>query len=187
MFYLRSSNLTASNNLIFSLIISLFFGLPVDAQTPQAHLVIDEPEWFKSTNYFPDLGMSLTRGYAPFPVFFEGWQSSPREDLIRWSWDFGTGTDNDPGGRYFEGFNAAHVFETPGLYQVRLRVMNKDKVWSSYANITIEVLARSQGTTFYVNSEIGNDSYTGQCQDVQGNCGAWRSATKANRIYLFRK
>src|SRR5439155_198547 len=41
----------------------------------------------------------------------------------RWQWDFG-----DPGGKYnqLEGWNAAHVYDNPGTYTIRLTLTNQN-------------------------------------------------------------
>ena len=73
---------------------------------------------------------------APCAIFFEGTDSLDNSGnsinsiglvdagITKYEWDFGAGTENDisSGGRYFEGFNAAHVYETPGTYTARLTV-----------------------------------------------------------------
>ena len=143
--------------------------------------ITDASDWYQKQGnaYFPDNGMSLTQGYAPFPVFFEGWQSSPRESLIRYDWDFGPGTESDELGRTFEGFNAAHVFETPGTYTVSLRVTDTSGTQSDVATATITVLARNSAGTYYVDSVLGNDSNDGKAPTVGGGHGPWQTAGKA--------
>ena len=149
------------------------------AATPSAVIAIDEPATYKTnTTYFPDIGISLTRGYAPFPVFFEGWQSTTREELVRYEWDFGAGTETDEMGRTFEGFNAAHVFETPGTYTVVLKVTNAAGETSA-ASVTITVMSRDTRTTYYVDSVLGNDSNDGRSPTIGAGHGPWRTATKA--------
>jgi PKD repeat protein len=166
----------------------LCLGFAVSAQLwadpPQAVVTVDESSYFKDVipQYFSvptSLGLTLTRGHAPFAVFFEGWQSTPRDEIVKWAWDFGPGTEGDELGRTFDGFNAVHVFETPGTYEVSLRVMNTAGEWSPPASITIEALSRDTENTYYVDAEIGDDSYTGLCQTVSGSCGPWRTADKA--------
>jgi hypothetical protein len=131
-------------------------------ERPVALIRIAEPDFYASSSYFPDLGITLTRGFAPFPVFFEGWPSSPREELVRYDWDFGAGTETDEMGRTFEGFNAAHVFETPGTYTTSLRVMNASRVWSNPVTVSITVLSRDSANTYYVDSAVGADSNDGK-------------------------
>jgi PKD repeat protein len=164
------------------LLLFIFAHLAI-AATPQAVITVDEPAYYATSDYFTiidNLELSLIRGYAPFPVFFQGWESSPREELIRYEWDFGPGTEVDELGRTFNGFNAAHVFETPGTYNVTLRVLNEFGEWSTSAGITIEVLSRDSANTYYVDSDIGNDSYDGLNQTVDGGGhGPWQTANKA--------
>lgn len=167
---------------------------PAACQPLRASIIVDEPQWYHDTTpnstgrpenlchpntqscYYPDLGMSLTKGYAPFPVFFQGWNSTPRDEIVRWRWDFGPGTENDSGGRYAEGFNAAHVFETPGAYNVTLTVTDF-RGNQHQDSMSVTVMANS-GVTYYVDSAIGNDNYDGKCADVSGTCGPWKTATK---------
>lgn len=146
---------------------------------PTASITVDELNYYKvTTDYFPDIGVNLVRGYAPHAVFFEGYQSEPRENLVSWQWDFGNGTESDPHGRTFEGFNAAHVFETPGTYNVTLRVKDAQGRVSSPASIAIQVLPRTS-EVYYVDSEIGDDSYDGRSQTVNGTSGPWKTADRA--------
>ena len=79
-----------------------------------------------------------------------------KADIVKWSWDFGSGTENDPHGRTIEGMNTAHVFETPGTYTVRLTVLDNQGNTSNDTAV-ITVLAPN-GTEYYVDSQIGNDS-----------------------------
>ena len=101
---------------------------------PQAVMEINEHTWVDDrreeigglgTAFDEYLGVDVLEGYAPHAVFFEGWQSTPRNDIVDYAWDFGAGTESDEGGRYFHGLNAAHVYETPGTYTVTLTVTNK--------------------------------------------------------------
>lgn len=173
LIFVFDSKVLVGNTVVEQDYLFLESGVP-----PNAQIEIDQAGYFKNASesvgcdgisaqcYFPDIGINLTRGYAPFPVFFEGWKSNPREEIIRWLWDFGEGTENDMGGRYFEGFNAAHVFENPGNYTATLKVMNYRGEWSSPAEVRIEVLGRK--TKRYVDSEIGNDAYyNGLCSEAE--------------------
>lgn len=108
----------------------------------------------------------ITEGYAPFPVFFEGWKSSPRDDMATWKWNFGDGSP------VFEGFNAAHVYQNPGTYTATLTVTTKTGQTAS-ATKSVTVLARN-GRTFYVDSATGADTNDGLTQQT-----AWKTGTKA--------
>lgn len=98
-----------------------------------------------------NLQASRLSGVAPLGVFFDtyGTISSITDRPVHeldYSWDFGPGTESDvsSGGRYFNGFNAAHVFETPGSYEVVLTV--KDAEGNSVEEtITIGVTAEPAG------------------------------------------
>jgi hypothetical protein len=91
------------------------------------------------------LAASRTSGAAPLAVFFdtEGTTSSRTDKPIhelQYAWDFGAGTEADvsSGGRYFKGFNSAHVFETPGTYAVTLTVKDATGT-ASTTTVNIEV------------------------------------------------
>ncbi|MFH1379257.1 MAG: PKD domain-containing protein, partial [bacterium] len=80
---------------------------------------------------------SRTAGVAPLAVFFDvvGEMSNPH---VTWNeiethefiWDFGAGSEADlsSGGRYADGYMAAHVFETPGTYTVSLTVKQSGSI-----------------------------------------------------------
>jgi len=166
------------NKLRFILITFLFAvnGILSFAQAVTAVINVSDYQWLDDNNNpinfatrFP--GTSLTRYYAPHPVFFQGWQSSPREAIVDYKWDFG---DNSP---VFHGFNAGHVYEIPGIYTATLTVTDTLRNLNS-ATIAIEVLARDKAT-YYVNSQLGNDSYDGKSQIYTGqNHGPWKTANK---------
>lgn len=168
-----------------------FVAISASSTAPSAVLTIDEPAWYKDNlnghagsyfNEIRELGLTLTRGYAPFAVFFEGWESSPRNEITKWEWDFGAGTETDESGRTADGFNAAHVFETPGSYTVTLRTMNALGERSNPVTKTIEVLKRPVNGTYYVDSETGNDSFDGLSQSAGNGHGPWRTADKAFKM-----
>jgi len=167
------------------LLLTMLFGLnqvSVYAADASPVITIDEPEYYtENERYYPDLGMSLTSGYAPFPVFAQGWESAPRESIIEYAWDFGVGTETDEGGRYFSGLNGYHVYENPGEYWITLRVKTEDGSWSEETRQRIEVLeSPDNASTYYIDAEIGNDSYDGKSMTVgEGNSGPWKTATKA--------
>lgn len=150
---------------------------------------IDQPSWYTTsggpcnpesgTCYFPSLGLSITQGHAPFPVFFQASSSTlPDGSIVEYAWDFDAGTEDDFGGRYFKGLNAAHVFETPGTYEVMLTVTDHLGNLATTSE-TITVLANS-GTTYYVDSDIGNDSCNGTSATVvDSSICPWKTADKA--------
>lgn len=156
--------------------------------TATANIAVDQPAWYTSnpcdpnaspsTCYFPALGMSKTVGYGPFPVLFQGGSSAPRDNIVKWSWDFGAGTESDPHGRTIEGMNAAHVFETPGTYQVTLTVRDSQGTTST-STVAVTVLPPTT-TTYYVDSAIGNDTCDGTSMTVVNATQCpWKTATKA--------
>ncbi|MFA6526329.1 MAG: PKD domain-containing protein [Candidatus Buchananbacteria bacterium] len=158
--------------------------VPSPTAAPQAVITINQPAWFDANAKGPTgLDLSLTKGLAPFPVFFQGWQSSPRDEIVDYQWNFGDSNAYAKGNpNNLSGFNSAHVFEQPGTYHVTLTVKNKAGQTAT-ASQGITVLPRSAvatAVTYYVDP-AGNDSYTGQCQDIpaSGDCGPWKTADKA--------
>ena len=74
----------------------------------------------------------------------------------RYEWDFG-----DPTGRYnnLTGFNAAHVYDRPGVYTITLRVTNER---GASATTTVQVsVAADPRATIYVDSVRGDDDNDG--------------------------
>ena len=70
-------------------------------------------------------------------------------------WDFG-----DTGGRYNQlvGFNAAHLYERPGTYTIKLKVYNEDRGVDT-ETVTVNVSSDNR-QIFYV-SQYGSDSNSG--------------------------
>ena len=148
----------------------------------EAVIEVNEADWviaLRQQGYFA--GVTKTRSYAPFAIFLEGWQSTPREDIVEYLWDFGDGSEP------FLGFNAAHVYETPGDYTITLTVTN-ELGWTATDYLAIEVL-QSDGVTYYVDAELGDDGSDGTSPG-----SAWGTAQHAfDRSYapgdrvLFRR
>jgi hypothetical protein len=157
---------------------SLTYGPLVTAIT------IDEPTWFSTNALAPSaLNFSTTKGYAPFPVFFQGHMSQPQAEIASYEWNFGDNNSYSGNPNDLKGFETAHVFEKPGTYNVTLRIKNRAGQVSS-SNVTVEVLARPTATdrVYYVDPN-GNDSNSGHCQvqttqvDASGKiCGPWKTA-----------
>lgn len=155
----------------------------ISGTTPQAVILVDEPIWYsdRSATVASRKVHVSPRGYAPFPVFFQGWQSEPRSEIVDYRWNFGDGS------RELTGFNSAHVFERPGTYTVTLTVKNKEGLIGQ-DTILVTILDRKdymsstgvRSTTYYVAPE-GDDSYTGKCEvkSATGNCGPWKTAQRA--------
>ncbi|MDD3052103.1 MAG: PKD domain-containing protein [Candidatus Cloacimonetes bacterium] len=160
---------------VFLCIIPLFAELLL-AQELTAIITVDDYQWSYQNNTPVDFatvfqGSSLTNYFAPLPVFFQGWQSSPRSNIVDYRWDFG---DCSP---VFHGFNAGHVYEIPGNYTASLTVEDSDGNLA-FDTILINVLERN-GSTYYVDSELGNDSYDGLSASFNGdNNGPWRTADR---------
>ncbi len=98
---------------------------------------------------------SLTRGEAPLSVMFDALKSAPGEgEIVRYDWDFG---DESPHNRRFEhGWLAAHRFERPGTYPVRLAVHDSSGA-VALATVTLTVVEPS-GPVYYFSSSQGDDS-----------------------------
>ena len=146
---------------------------------PQA--VITDPNtaqdaWYQ-TNYANHKSkdgqpITLTRGYAPFPVFLEGWQSLPRNEIIDYAWDFGDNNAYNGNPNELHAFNGAHIYEQPGTYTAKLTVKNRSGQVST-ASIEITVLA-PDNLTYYIDSAVGNDANDGLSPQT-----AWQTADKA--------
>jgi len=139
----------------------------IAAVSATARIDVTEESWYSDVRSGRYPTASLTRFYAPMPVFFEGWRSIPRDQLISYEWDFGDGSPP------VTGFNAAHVFEEPGTYTVTLTV--RDTIgFSDTDTQQITVLARNENSTYYVDSELGSNSNDGRTPSRP-----WRTAEYA--------
>jgi len=137
-----------------------------------ATITLSEPLWFSERKLAVYGNTEQNNFYAPLPVFFEGFNSTPRAEIVSYDWDFGDGSD------HFSGFNAMHVYETPGTYTATLTVTRQAAVGATpeTATDTIEVVVRARdGVTYYVDSALGDDSNAGTSKGA----GAWKTATKA--------
>lgn len=111
-----------------------------------------------------NINPSRTACTAPCGIYFEGTGSMDTEgrsieannlhgnDLIDYTWDFGNGTESDvsSGGRYFSGFNAGHVYESPGTYTVTLSIT--DANGASHSAQTEVVISDFTGETYCFSS-----------------------------------
>lgn len=190
----RFSDLSTGVQLLFIFIIILLIGFPIfysvktnldldklvaqlgslntNGTAPVAVITDPDaslPEWYK--NNFPN--MSSLKGYAPLPVFLEGWSSSPRTDIVEYEWNFNDASAYAGNPNILKTFNGAHVYERPGTYTATLTVTDKNGKKSEPARVTVEVLPRG-GKTFYVDSINGNDTNDGLTPTT-----AWKTADKA--------
>jgi len=131
--------------------------------------------------------LSLDKGYAPFPVFLRGTDSTGKDNIASYDWeikDLATNTIITSS----NGFNAAHIFEQAGKYSATLTITGKDGT-SSTETKNITVWARD-GKDYFVDSAIGDDRYNGLAQEPDSNCdantasigsctGPWKTATRA--------
>ncbi|MBS3077161.1 hypothetical protein J4233_02715 [Candidatus Pacearchaeota archaeon] len=89
------------------------------------------------------INASRTSCVAPCAVFFDGIGELSWKDIEehRFDWDFGAGTESDvsSGGRNFRGYMAAHVYETPGIYNVSLK-MYKNNIFVEEDKVTVNIL-----------------------------------------------
>lgn len=158
---------------------------------PLAIISTDEetlPLYYRSTNNYWQqnplnagyTGLSTYVGYAPWPVYFEGWGSSPASNIVSYYWDFGIGTESDYGGRYFEGINAAHLYETPGIYTVILTITDKyGRISTSERLVTILDSIAENKKIYYVDPVNGSDAYDGLSQTVDSaSVGPWQTFDK---------
>lgn len=167
---------TSSGSYVVSLSIALAGGLGTQQLTTKSVSVSG------SGNAQPMVTASRTSGVAPLAVFFDA--VNPATGVVQpplvnnrkeyadmfYQWDFGDpGSGNWSAGRKNSdgtypsrnkatGYVAAHVFENPGTYTVKLRVVNPSGQSYDYEQ-TITVQAFS-GTTYYVSS-AGSDSNNG--------------------------
>ena len=112
-----------------------------------------------------DGGVDQIIKFAPVPVFFEGYQSAPREEIVKYEWDFGDGAKA-------EGFNAAHVYQAPGTYTATLTISDAA---GNFETVENTVIATKRSTVYYVKN-AGNDNADGLSYET-----AWRTADHAFR------
>jgi Ca2+-binding RTX toxin-like protein len=117
-------------------------GRTVDSQTPR-----------------PVLNLIGKTGTGPHTVHAHGLASTLNAGsylTARWQWDFG-----DPGSRFnqLEGWNAAHVYNRPGTYTIRLTITNENGK-SNSVSTTVRVVEDNR-RTIYVDAVAGRDSNSG--------------------------
>jgi PKD repeat protein len=140
--------------------------LPAVGLTAVAEL--NEEPWYTTKRLAGNLGAcTLATGYAPHPVLVEGHASTPRDEIVSYSWDWGDGSDDTAG------FVAAHVYETPGEYTITLTVTDEASA-TDQDTLAVEVL---EPTGYRYVSGSGSDSNDGTAPET-----AWRSATKAATV-----
>jgi len=125
----------------------------------------------------PKIVSSRASGMVPFAVFLEATDSTDRNgrsinnaglcvhEILEYAWDFGDGET-------FSGFNAAHVYEKPGIYTLTLTIRDAAGSASGTKHLVAEAFA---GTTYYVRSD-GNDSNDGKGPEAPH---AWKTYKKA--------
>lgn len=173
------------NKKLFCLVIVclfVLFSLTNGVYALTADITLQETEWFTANKagYWGGSGFtSLNNFTVPLPVFFEGWKSSPRDEIINYQWNFGDGSPivSAPGQ-----FNAAHVYETPGSYTATLIVTDTN---GATASTSIQIIARNRATEFlnkirYIDSVIGSDTCLGTSPTVNSATDCpWKTADKA--------
>jgi hypothetical protein len=113
------------------------------------------------------VGFTATAGFAPFPVFFEGHASTPRADIVDYSWDYDV---DNPGNPLYKGFNFAHIYEDAGTYTARLTVT--DTLGATDTEDVVITVSERTGTAYYVDSAAGNDANPGT------EAEPWQTATR---------
>ena len=113
----------------------------------------------------PAIEPSRTSGVAPLCVFFDatGTGGLVAGDFLdaRFSWEFDV-EDTNPDGRYEsgEGFVAAHVFEEPGTYRVRVSVTDRSgETETAETRITVEDVDETWSTYHF--AADGDDANPG--------------------------
>lgn len=137
------------------------------------------------------IDVSRTDGVAPLSVFFDATRTPDLADGTyvdaTFAWNFDA-DDVDPAANYrtASGFVAAHVFENPGSYRVRVDVFDTlgRKAWEE-VSITVRPFS---GTTYYV-AEDGSNDNDGLSMDapVQTVAYALRTLAQPNTRILFKK
>jgi PKD repeat protein len=111
----------------------------------------------------PRIGILLPPGTAPCPLHVNGLTILPAAGTpltAHYDWDFG-----DPQSKYnhLNGFNAAHIYDQPGRFTVKLTVTDQaGAIQSAAATIVILPDTRQQ---LYV-SPAGSDANTGRSPDA---------------------
>ena len=128
---------------------------------------------------------------VPLAIFFEATQSADTNgrsidshgqlgnNILEYTWDFGDDAT-------FSGFNAAHVYETPGDYTVSLTIRDATGVASTTQVISAEPF--SGETTCFAN--VGSDFAAcpaGASQVTTGSFGDVLSHAGSNRRLLMRR
>jgi len=127
---------------------------------------------------------------APCAVFFDAigslsWQQIEEHEFL---WDFGNGTETDlsSGGKNFTGYMAAHVFETPGTYNVNL-TMKKNHAVVDTANVQIDVQQFTGRTICVSQTGAFADCPSGSTADHFANfASAWSAIATNTKMLLNR-
>jgi len=133
----------------------------------------------------PLISTQGTSGMAPFTVHAHALNSTLNAGdraTALYQWDFG-----DPAGRYntITGWNAAHVYDTPGTYTITLKITTEDGV---VATRTQSVSVSSDTRTKIYVSPSGNDSNSGTSSGapVRTIGRAWQLLNDNVAIYFQR-
>lgn len=110
-------------------------------------------------------------GRAPYPVFLEGHESTPREGagkIVDYEWNFGDGSPNR------KGFSCAHIYETAGVYTVTLTVTDENSLTDTDSfNVTVT----DHPNNFYFNAATGDDANNGLTPET-----AWKTGAKLKTL-----
>lgn len=134
--------------------------------------------------------LKLSDGYAPLGVFFRSMLTGKDVSNARFTWTI-SGPNEAPHPAViatFDSFNAGHVFEKPGKYEVVLQVDFGDGS-KIHDKLVVNVWPRNRAT-YYVDTELGDDRFDGLAMEPNGKCmangraigtcpGPWKTATRA--------
>ena len=164
----------------------LFFGLAISAVC-----FATAEHCYSAGDFDVTIDVSRADGVAPLSVFFDATGTPDLADgtyvdaTFAWNFDADT-VDPTANYRTASGFVAAHVFENPGTYRVRVDVYDTlgRQAWEE---VIITVRAFS-GTTYYV-AEDGSDDNDGLSMDapVLSVTYALRTLALPNTRILFKK
>lgn len=130
---------------------------PTPPSTKPTPAPIPPPATLPATNPVPSSEVIALSGMAPFQVHLDA-ADAIRADAIRdvrVSWDFG-----DPAGTYnkLDGFNAGHVYDTPGSYTATRIV--RSPAGQATRQYTVDVKPSARRVTYVSND--GNDKNDGR-------------------------
>ena len=124
-------------------------------------------------------------GKTPYPVFLHGWNSTPRDDIESYAWDFGDGSPVE------HGFAVAHVYTVEGVYTATLTVTGKDNSTST-DTVVITVTTARTNPALYFDADSGSDTNGGLSPATAFKTGGklatlLKSTALQNRIVYLKR